>query len=75
MRHVSLSEERVPENFRTFSVGRLVGYPRLAHYSTGIVAISSTAANTVSHHQAGASTGYTRSQRVRIGVGQDIISG
>jgi hypothetical protein len=27
LRQVSLSDERVPENFRTFSAGRLVGYP------------------------------------------------
>jgi hypothetical protein len=27
LRHVSLSDERVPENFATLSVGRLVGYP------------------------------------------------
>jgi hypothetical protein len=29
--------------------------PRVAHHSTGIVAVSSTAANAVLHHQAGAS--------------------
>jgi hypothetical protein len=27
LRQVSLSEERILENFRTFSVGRPVGYP------------------------------------------------